>query len=65
MGVPASTLLFAALVLICPLMMIFMMVGMHAGPRAPGRGGHGAAEPHDPTGGPSNGRDRKSTGDRR
>lgn len=35
-GVPASTLLVAALVLTCPLMMIFMMSGMH--------GGHGGAD---------------------
>jgi hypothetical protein len=34
LGVPASTPLAAALVLICPLMMVFMMSGMH--------GGHGA-----------------------
>ena len=38
LGVPASTLLFAALVLVCPLMMMFMMGGMHGG-----RGGHGTA----------------------
>ncbi len=31
LGVPASTLLVAALVLTCPLMMIFMMSGMHGG----------------------------------
>jgi hypothetical protein len=30
LGVPAQTLLFAALVLTCPLMMIFMMRGMQA-----------------------------------
>jgi heme O synthase-like polyprenyltransferase len=29
LGVPASTLFVAALVLACPLMMIFMMHGMH------------------------------------
>jgi hypothetical protein len=28
-GVPASTLLIAALVLVCPVMMFFMMRGMH------------------------------------
>jgi len=28
-GVPASTLLIAALVLVCPLMMMFMMRGMN------------------------------------
>src|SRR5439155_5418709 len=31
LGVPASTLLFAALVLACPLMMMFMMGRMHGG----------------------------------
>jgi hypothetical protein len=36
LGVPAATLLIAALVLTCPLMMIFMMSGMH--------GGHGGAD---------------------
>jgi hypothetical protein len=30
-GVPASTLLIAALVLVCPLMMFFMMRGGHGG----------------------------------
>jgi len=30
-GVPASTLLIAALVLVCPLMMMFMMRGMNHG----------------------------------
>jgi len=36
-GVPANTLLFGAFVLICPLMMMFMMGGMH--------GGHGTTNP--------------------
>ena len=36
-GVPANTLLFGAFVLVCPLMMMFMMGGMH--------GGHGSADP--------------------
>jgi CBS-domain-containing membrane protein len=31
LGVPASTLLVAALALACPLMMMFMMAGMHGG----------------------------------
>jgi Protein of unknown function (DUF2933) len=35
LGVPAQTLLFAALVLACPLMMIFMMSGMHGGHGGP------------------------------
>ena len=30
-GVPANTLLFGAFVLFCPLMMMFMMGGMHGG----------------------------------
>jgi len=30
-GVPAATLLIAALILVCPLMMFFMMRGMHGG----------------------------------
>jgi hypothetical protein len=30
-GVPAQTLLFAALILVCPLMMLVMMRGMHGG----------------------------------
>jgi len=37
LGVPAQTLLVAALVLTCPLMMIFMTHGMHGGHE--GRGG--------------------------
>ena len=36
-GVPANTLLFGAFVLVCPLMMMFMMGGMH--------GGHGGTSP--------------------
>ncbi len=31
LGVPASTLVLLAVVLACPLMMIFMMSGMHGG----------------------------------
>jgi hypothetical protein len=34
LGVPASTLLYGALVLTCPLMMMFMMGGMHGGDSA-------------------------------
>jgi hypothetical protein len=37
LGMPASTLLVAALMLTCPLMMIFMMSGMHS--RHEGHGG--------------------------
>jgi hypothetical protein len=36
LGVPANTLLFAAFLLTCPLMMIFMVGGM--------RGGHGTGQ---------------------
>lgn len=36
LGVPASTLVFAAIALSCPLMMIVMMRGMHGG-----QSGHG------------------------
>jgi hypothetical protein len=48
--VPASTLLFAALVLACPLMMMFMMGGMHSGHGGQdqtGELGNPAAEGHD------------------
>lgn len=31
LGVPAATLFFGAIALACPLMMIFMMRGMHGG----------------------------------
>jgi hypothetical protein len=44
-GVPMSTLLFTAFVLVCPLMMMFMMAGMHGGP---GTAGHNR-EPVSPT----------------
>ena len=50
LGVPASTLVFAVAMLACPLMMIFMMRGMHGG-RGGGHatlGGRGtAADPRD------------------
>jgi hypothetical protein len=36
LGVPASTLLVAALALTCPLMMIFMMRGMRGGQESHG-----------------------------
>lgn len=36
LGVPANTLLFGAFLLVCPLMMMFMMGGMH--------GGHGGGQ---------------------
>lgn len=38
-GVPASTLLIAGLILVCPLMMFLMMRGMHGGDMS-GRQGH-------------------------
>jgi hypothetical protein len=37
LGVPANSLLFGAFLLVCPLMMMFMMGGMH--------GGHSATDP--------------------
>jgi Protein of unknown function (DUF2933) len=46
LGVPASTLLVAALVLACPLMMIFMMRGMHGGQESHG-GSDRTTEDHD------------------
>jgi hypothetical protein len=45
LGVPASTLFVAALVLACPLMMIFMMHGMHGGDGSDG-GRHRTTEDH-------------------
>ena len=49
-GVPAQTLLVGVLVLACPLMMIFMMGGMHGGHGS--HGSHGGTDPktedHDP-----------------
>jgi type III secretory pathway component EscV len=41
-GVPLGTLATLALILVCPLMMFFMMRGMHGGP-----GGHGGARRED------------------
>ena len=54
LGVPASTLLLAALVLVCPLMMMFMMGGMHNGHRTVGQDREPAApaadrHDHEPT----------------
>lgn len=51
LGVPPSTLVVLALVLVCPLMMLFMMRGMHSGD---GHDQHDAkagerSEPHDHT----------------
>lgn len=40
-GVPAQTLLFAALVLVCPLMMLVMMRGMHSDHQHSGHETHG------------------------
>jgi len=45
LGVPTSTLLFAALVLACPLMMMFTMGGMH--------GGHGGQDQNGELGKPA------------
>jgi hypothetical protein len=45
LGLPATTLLFGAIALTCPLMMMFMMGGMH--------GGHGTTgQDHEPGGKP-------------
>lgn len=44
-GVPTSTILVGLLVLGCPLMMMFMMRGMHGGGDAPGGEHH--EEPRD------------------
>ncbi|MFR9802802.1 hypothetical protein ACL02T_10925 [Pseudonocardia sp. RS010] len=41
-GLPLSSLLLLAVVLACPLMMMFMMRGMHGGGGHDGHGGHGA-----------------------
>jgi len=58
LGVPASTLLFGALVLACPLMMMFMMGGMH--------GAHGGAgQDREPGNAASNSHDHKPTAGRR
>lgn len=38
-GVPASTLLIAGLILVCPLMMFVMMRGMHGGDMSGRHGG--------------------------
>ena len=47
LGLPVSTLALLGLVLVCPLMMFFMMRGMHGG----GHDQHGADEHrHDPAG---------------
>jgi hypothetical protein len=43
LGVPANTLLVGALALACPLMMVFMMRGMHGGDTASGGPPHGDA----------------------
>jgi hypothetical protein len=47
LGVPANTLLFAAFLLTCPLMMIFMMGGMHGGPHT-GHNVHALDHAHAP-----------------
>jgi hypothetical protein len=56
LGVPASTLLLAALVLVCPLMMMFMMGGMHSDHGTAGRdrepaGPAADSHDHEPTAG--------------
>jgi hypothetical protein len=56
LGVPASTLLYGALVLACPLMMMTMMGGMHGGANTNREPGHEpdrgpASDDHTPTAG--------------
>ena len=52
LGVPISTLGFLAIVLVCPLMMLFMMRGMHGGEghNATGDDERDRSKPHDHTG---------------
>ena len=46
LGLPVYTLAFLGLILVCPLMMFFMMRGMHGGE---GHDQHAAGQPqHDP-----------------
>jgi hypothetical protein len=48
LGVPLGTLAFLLILLACPLMMFFMMRGMHGGDDMNGRGhGHDDAPPKD------------------
>ncbi|HET9518576.1 MAG TPA: DUF2933 domain-containing protein [Actinoplanes sp.] len=55
LGVPADTLLFGAFVLICPLMMMFMMSGMHDGHGGTNDAAYRAPTPDDRTQGPPSG----------
>ena len=57
LGVPAGTLLIAALVLTCPLMMMFMMFGTHGGPGGAEQNEHRSRAPDD--------HDQETTGGRR
>ncbi len=57
LGVPAGTLLIVALVLTCPLMMMFMMFGMHGGPGGADQNEHRSRVPED--------HDQETTGGRR
>lgn len=50
-GVPVDTLALLAIVLACPLMMIFMMRDMHGGGSQHERPSGRHEEPHDPTSG--------------
>ncbi|MGP4050640.1 DUF2933 domain-containing protein [Streptomyces sp. 2A115] len=45
LGVPLATMVWLAIVAACPLMMFFMMRGMHGGSGMPG--GHGPADRDD------------------
>jgi hypothetical protein len=50
LGVPVGTLGFLAVVLVCPLMMLFMMRGMHGGHGQNPTGEDDRTTPHDHTG---------------
>ncbi|MEV0173175.1 DUF2933 domain-containing protein [Streptomyces sp. NPDC050803] len=52
LGVPVATLFFGAIALACPLMMIFMMRGMHGGGGGGRHGGHDSGQEYRPTGDP-------------
>ena len=51
LGVPVGTLALLGLVLVCPLMMFFMMRGMHGSDQHDAHGAdlHDQAKPHDHT----------------
>ncbi len=49
LGVPVGTLVLLGLVLVCPLMMLFMMRGMHGGGDGHGHDSTDRNGPHDHT----------------